>query len=243
MRTTDASVIEHVMSYLEAEVQKGRMEPGSQIPPETEISRRFNVSRYQVRDAMRELVNRGYVKRIKGKGTFVNFTKYNSVWQFKSVTMHPAREHNPHLNPRSQLTNSYIMSPDLEIRRALNLDFTEEAYVLEVTRFLAERPYNYTVSYLPVREFPDLLDRFNGTESLHTFLETAYDIEPNRNAMTLETVMPDDHDVEVLHARADTPLFVFHSVYTCENGRRPLEYRVTRTRGDMCKITFAYEKE
>jgi len=175
-----------------------------------------------------------------GLGLHLNYT---SVWQFKSVSVHPAREYNQHLNPRSELTSSYIISPDFEIRKALNLGFTEDTFVLEVTRYLAEQPYNYTVSFLPKRDFPDLLDHFDGTESLHTVLKNTYGLEPSRNTMILEAVLPDEHDRDMLHCQPDTPVFQFKSVYTCDRGRRPLEYRITRTRGDMCTMNFVFEKE
>lgn len=41
------------------------------IPPELEISRRFDISRATVRVAIMELVNEGLLERVPGKGTFV----------------------------------------------------------------------------------------------------------------------------------------------------------------------------
>jgi GntR family transcriptional regulator len=243
MKSVHPQTPSQISDYLRTLIDKGLFEPGYRLPPEQQLAAQFNISRYQVRDVLRELYDEGYIERIQGKGTFVRFRKYDSVWQFKGLTTHPAREQLPHLNPCSKLTNSYVISPEITIRKHLGLGFIDEAYVLEVTRYIADQPYNYTISYLPKTKLPNLLAVFDGSESLHSVLAQHFGIEPSRNAMTLEAVMPDEADMEHLRMNQPSPLFLFKSLYSCSPAQQPIEYRITKTRGDMCTMNFAFEKE
>jgi multiple sugar transport system substrate-binding protein len=64
------------------------------IPPELEISRRFQISRATVRLAILELVNEGVLERIPGKGTFVRrgrdqlvFTNWLATEEYASAAL------------------------------------------------------------------------------------------------------------------------------------------------------------
>jgi GntR family transcriptional regulator len=53
-------------------IESGAFKPGDSLPSETELSRAYSISPMTVRQAMSELVNRGYIHRIRGRGTFVS---------------------------------------------------------------------------------------------------------------------------------------------------------------------------
>lgn len=56
---------------LERLILDGRLEPGDRLPPERELAEHFGVSRVSVREALRELENRGFIDRRPGRGTIV----------------------------------------------------------------------------------------------------------------------------------------------------------------------------
>lgn len=56
---------------LKEQINKGKLKPGDQIPPEEKIAQRHGVSLGTVRQAMAELVNEGLVYKEQGKGTFI----------------------------------------------------------------------------------------------------------------------------------------------------------------------------
>ena len=54
------------------DIKENRLKLGDQIPTEIELCKVFNTSRMTVNKAITSLVSRGYIKRISGKGSFVN---------------------------------------------------------------------------------------------------------------------------------------------------------------------------
>ena len=53
------------------EISSSQLQPGTKLPSEGQLAKRFNVSRATVRDAVRALVEAGYVTRRHGSGSYV----------------------------------------------------------------------------------------------------------------------------------------------------------------------------
>lgn len=60
-----------IYSIFWEKIATGEWPAGSQIPPEDELCRIYDVSKITVREAIQELVREGYFRRVQGKGTFV----------------------------------------------------------------------------------------------------------------------------------------------------------------------------
>ncbi|NWF98963.1 MAG: GntR family transcriptional regulator [Nitrospirae bacterium] len=60
-----------IYSIFLEKIATGEWPAGSQIPPEDELCRIYDVSKITVREAIQELVREGYFRRVQGKGTFV----------------------------------------------------------------------------------------------------------------------------------------------------------------------------
>jgi GntR family histidine utilization transcriptional repressor len=66
---------DHVLHMIEAEKWRG----GDMIPPEEQLAKEFGLSRMTVNRAMRELVTERVLMRIRGSGTYVADTRYQST--------------------------------------------------------------------------------------------------------------------------------------------------------------------
>ena len=58
-------------SLLAAEIAAGTLPPGSRLPNEEELVKRYAVSRTTVRQTIQHLIRRGLIEIRRGKGTFV----------------------------------------------------------------------------------------------------------------------------------------------------------------------------
>jgi len=64
-----------IYSIFLEKIENGEWPAGTQIPPEDELCRIYDVSKVTVREAIQELVREGYIKRLQGKGTFVTLSE------------------------------------------------------------------------------------------------------------------------------------------------------------------------
>ena len=64
-----------VRSHLAAEIVAGRLAPGEALPKELDLAKDFSVGRNTIRQALTELEEDGLIRRIRGKGTFVQDRK------------------------------------------------------------------------------------------------------------------------------------------------------------------------
>ncbi|PRI11057.1 FadR/GntR family transcriptional regulator [Leucobacter massiliensis] len=70
-RATILSVPDRLSVDLERLILEGKLTPGEKVPPERELAEYFGVSRPSIREALRELENRGLIDRKPGRGTIV----------------------------------------------------------------------------------------------------------------------------------------------------------------------------
>jgi len=68
------SLTSEVAARIAAEIEAGRMEPGSQLPPEHLLMESFGVSRTTIREAVAALRAEGLIVTRQGRGTFVAAT-------------------------------------------------------------------------------------------------------------------------------------------------------------------------
>jgi GntR family transcriptional regulator, arabinose operon transcriptional repressor len=70
-RTSEQPKHERLSNHLLAEMVAGRLKPGQILPSEHELTEAFGVARTTVRQAMASLEHEGLIRRVQGKGTFV----------------------------------------------------------------------------------------------------------------------------------------------------------------------------
>ncbi|MEV8339041.1 FadR/GntR family transcriptional regulator [Leucobacter sp. NPDC077196] len=70
-RATTLSLPDRLSVDIERLILDGKLEPGERLPPERDLAEHFGVSRVSIREALRELENRGLIDRRPGRGTIV----------------------------------------------------------------------------------------------------------------------------------------------------------------------------
>jgi len=76
-RNIDKPIYKQIEDVILTGIKNDEYKTGEMIPSERELSDKLNVSRYTIRKAIEELVNKGYLYRKQGNGTFV-YGKYPS---------------------------------------------------------------------------------------------------------------------------------------------------------------------
>lgn len=86
-KESTVSLYMQLMHVIKEQIHNGTYLEGEQIPTEGELSKMYNISRITIRRAIEELCQQGYLKKIQGKGTFVEAPKiYRKLEQDNNIS-------------------------------------------------------------------------------------------------------------------------------------------------------------
>jgi phosphonate metabolism transcriptional regulator PhnF len=221
---------QQISNIIEEQIASGIYSPGAQLPTEQELSRNFQVNRHTVHEAIKELKREGLVFGVRGKGNFVSSDKIIYRLSNKVQFSHNMLEAN--LNPGAKLLQSRQIEADPELAEKLAMEPKAPLLALEILRSVNDVPFSLAVSYLPAERFGGLKELISGSFSLYNLLRQHYQVEPSRQESLFEVGMPDVREMQLLQISARNPLLVVRSLSHDQN-RQPVEYVVSRMRGDM----------
>ncbi len=108
--------------------------------------------------------------------------------------------------------------------------------MLEILRTVDDIPFCLATSFLPHDRFPGLDGLYGGTGSLHRFLSEQYGVQVFRKESVISTRMPEDEDASCLQLPPGTPALIAKSLNVAGGDSVPVEYVITRFRGDIAHI-------
>ena len=220
-----------------SEIKSGEYKSGDVIPTEKEISSLYELSRTTVRQAVSELVQDGWLYRVKSKGTFVGHPKIQQSYIKKVESFNRTIERQG-LTPSTRVLTLEIRSAAKLPRAVLEgLELTEkdEVVYLHRLRMANNDPVVIVSTYLPSRLCGFLLDHDMNREQLYNVLSQRDETRIYRIERTVEAVLATTQDAQLLEIRKGAPIQLFTSVGYNQYGV-PIEYTVSRYRGDQNKF-------
>ena len=208
------------------------MAPGSPVPPERELARQYETSRTTVRQALAELVVEGRLLRMQGKGTFVAKPKVAQVLELASYT-EGMRQHG--LHPQTRILDIGYVTADEHLSDLLGIRPGGRALRLHRLRLADGEPMSIDTSHLPARRFPGLRKQLERHASLYETLRTDYGINLAEAEETIETVLADPHDAQLLGVDPGIPLLLL-SRHAIDSTGQPVEWAQSWYRGDRYKF-------
>jgi GntR family transcriptional regulator len=132
--------------HLRDRIRSGALKPGDPIPPESQLSQQFSVSRTTVRQALSRLVYEGLIERHRGRGSFVAEPRLEHSKPFLSF-----EEEMRARGATTGITLLDMRTEPAEGKVADNLKLAEGTtiVVLERLRFVDGQVVGYEVRYLP----------------------------------------------------------------------------------------------
>jgi GntR family transcriptional regulator len=212
--------------------QFAQLEPGTMIPTEQELERRFRVSRITIRKAIHDLVAEGLLRRRQGRGTFIEEPKITH--ELDAITSWTEQLEALGYSPRTVNLEMERVPAPKRIAVALNLSEGDELVVVRRLRLADEKPISFMVNYLPAHLVPDFEERFGGFESLYQVLEAQYGLVPAVAIDTVETRAATDAESAALKIEPWAPVLTVTRVSHLESNM-PLEMTTAVSRGDRYK--------
>lgn len=220
-----------------SEIKAGNYKSGDLIPTENEMSDAFKISRTTVRQAVTELVQEGYLYRVKSKGTFVSRPKISQEFIRKIESFHDEILRSG-MTPYTEVLELKILrgtdaNPD--VLKALELDKTEDVIYLYRRRGADTNPIVTVRTYLPYRECAFLMDHNLQQEQMYTVLNQKDETSIFRIERTVEAREAKAEDIKLLNMKRGKPILYFESI-GFNAYSKPIEYSLSRYRGDSNKF-------
>lgn len=225
---------QQVYTGLRSAIETGRYSPESRLPSESELCRKYGVSRPVVRRAIAELRNEGLVATIKGSGAFVtdgrledDFVGTRSGF-FDEMTS-KGRQLRTHVLAQGAGKATAKEAQRLELRPG------DPVVRLERLRYVNDVPTLLVWTTLPGALVPGLEEIPLENASLYATLRERYGLLPYSAERWLEAIKISPGDAWKMSIEPDTPVLGIESVVRAPS-RVPIEYYYALQRTDVSRV-------
>lgn len=217
-------------------IRRGKLAPGSVLPPEPELARALGLSRETVHRALRSLAGRGLVIRRRGVGTFVAEPyveqPLEGLYSFVRTLLEQGHR------PSSRLLG-YRMTTDPDASPLLTGRADGLVYELARLRLVDDEPFVVETVYLPATYGARLPLARLVREPLYDVLR-ACGVTVARAEETLQPIVLAHPEAALLGLPAGSPAFLVERVAYEPEGR-PVELRRSVIRGDRYRFRVRLE--
>nr|MBF0223581.1 phosphonate metabolism transcriptional regulator PhnF [Desulfobulbaceae bacterium] len=227
-------VYRQVSSVLNSEIRE-IYSTGAALPPEKELASRFKINRQTLRRAVDELENDGLVNRIRGKGTFVVGAVVD--YDIKSTTRFTENLESQGRRANSSVLRQIGIPASEEVAEKLGVKENTPVIYIETLRKVDGLPFCIVSHFFSYIEFHSLLKKYK-EGSLHDFIYQHYNINLRRALTLVTAVIPQSDDAELLQINKNTPILRVKSLNINSSTGEPVEYVVTRFRGDAAQLSI-----
>jgi GntR family phosphonate transport system transcriptional regulator len=210
-------------------------QPGDLLPPENELALLFGVNRHTLRKAVDELVTDGLVQRQHGRGVYVldPAIKYSIGPRTRFTEALEAQGY----NTVSQVLDKQLILAKGKIVKRLGIAEGDQVIYIESLREVEGTPFCLISHYLPFSLCPKVMEEYD-RGSLHSFLENSCAISLTRQESLVSAALPDAEEGKKLKMPLRVPILKVKSVNIETTTKKPVEYAVTRFRGDSAELSF-----
>ena len=220
------------------EIHSGRFTPDRAFPSERELVGHFQVSRMTVRLALQELAREGWLRRERGRGSFITPRKLSrqadrliGLTEDEIAPSMPVaiRERSLRLVAAAEVVPScFTKHPAFVVYRS------------ERVGVLGDQALMHSIVYIKVRSGTVLttaiLSEFG---SFYALLEQRLGITISHGSRTMEAAVARKKDAQLLAVRPKSPLLLVRTT-TFETSGTAVMYSENRYRGDRYQYTVPY---
>jgi GntR family transcriptional regulator len=220
-----------ISHWLMEMILKGRYAIQEKLPSESKLSHLFRVNRNTVRQAISDLVTKGIVQKKSGLGSFVIARSFQPV----KYTLQPISSFTDDMVrmgvvPQTKLINKSVIEASPDVAEKMMLGKEKMVILTERLRLGNRIPLVIERSYLPYKEYKDIL-KMRLTGSLYHLLTIKFHVKLHRSLQTLRAITLSGKDAKILGITPRSPGIVLESViYDSKN--IPVEVLHAFHRGD-----------
>ncbi|MBZ9685466.1 GntR family transcriptional regulator [Clostridium estertheticum] len=227
-------------------IKNNKIKEGDMLPTEIKISNILEISRPTVRQALANLVNEGYLNRIKGKGTFVTkpiiTQEYTSIIESYNVEMSKKG-----FIPKTKVLELEVIDADENICKKLQIKNSDKVIKLKRLRYATQqndnryKPVLVTTVYMPYKLLPELISYDFEVFSFYEVLDK-YNLSVKNVIRELEAKRVEQDDIaKLLDIETGAAVHFITSIGFLLNGT-PIEYSESTYPGERNKFIIKISK-
>jgi GntR family transcriptional regulator len=222
-----------VKEALIARLENGEYVPGDQIPSQRDLMGTYSASHMTIRRVINELIQEGYIYPVPGKGLYVSSPKQQAEsGPLMSFTQEMRQRV---MTASSRVLIAALVTASTPLARTLEIDPGAPLVFLRRLRLADGMPMALQSSYLRAALVPDLLSHDLETQSLYDLLANVYNLRLADGEVSVEAVLADDEQAELLGATQPCALLVAEQITHLETGE-PFEFTRSIYRGDRYRM-------
>jgi len=161
---TGVTLWRRVADELERAIAVGSFKPGTKLPSELDIAKRFAVNRHTVRRAIAALAERGLVRAERGSGTFVETQRLaypiRTRTRFSEIVGATGR------TVGGRLIASALENAEPDVAKRLKIKAGTPVVRVELLRHADKIPICVGTTWLPAQRFPEAAEIYAKTRSM-----------------------------------------------------------------------------
>ncbi|GHO87444.1 GntR family transcriptional regulator [Dictyobacter formicarum] len=196
-RQSATPLYQQIEQYLLQEITSGALVAHSRLPSEREMVKQWEVSRITVRQALNDLVLRGYLYSVPGKGFFVASkqeqpNEFAALLSFSEVAQ--AHKQVPH----SRVLKAHMIPASATLAYQLQISPGTEIVELERLRYLDGQPVGIQYNWLPHSLCREILENDFSAASLYGLLREQYGHQLAQGRMTISARLATEQEASYL---------------------------------------------
>lgn len=237
-KNSPVPIYHQLEEYIKQQIENGHLMEEAVIPSEREYAERFQISRMTVRQAINNLVSEGYLKRQKGRGTFVNKKKVEQ--ELQGMTSFTEDMLSRGMSPSSTLLSFQIIPADKKTATDLRIEENDFVYKIKRIRLADNAPMALETAYIPVELVPGLTEE-NSNLSLYQYIEEHLSLSISEATQEIEASIASSHDAEPLGINIGAPILLIERISYLQN-EVPFELVKSTFRADRYRFIHTMKR-
>lgn len=232
-KTSKIPIYYQIQEQVREAIRLGHLKPGDPVPDEESLASELGISRMTARHALTELAHEGFIRRERGRGSFVE-----KVRSLKVATPFRLMSYSEMFGA-NKVTSS-VLSRGIEpagngTAKELGLSQGQVVVRIRRVRFVEGEPMSLEICAYPFDRLGALAETDLTDRSTYKILEEQFGIRPIEAKEVIELSVATSYEAELLKIPAGAPVFVSHRT-SYDSDKRPIEYTKAVTRGDKFRF-------
>ncbi len=193
-----------MVNILRRSIESGEFRPGERLPSESQLCRRYRVSRMTARQAIGVLLQEGLVTSSQGLGTFVKPMHLSSVafglHELRSIFSGAAKT-------EAQLLEVRIVGASTDVAAKLRVSADDRVILIRRLIHNEKGPIMYHQQHLVYDPTRPVIEAEMQVTALHGLLTGSGDTSLKRGALTIKATALTEEEAELLLASPAMPSF------------------------------------